>query len=96
MALRIALDDEQSGIGTPAPLAYARIVHYTHDVKNNLIQVALDVHFNQQARNQDRNPIKGLGFQTTEADVNVFTGGMQARLYSWLKTQPDFLGALDV
>ena len=96
MALQIALDDTQSEIGAAVPAAYVRIVLYTHDVKNDLIQVALDFHYNQAARNAGRRPIKGAGYQTTENAVNVFTGGMQARIYSWLKTLPEFAGAVDV
>jgi hypothetical protein len=96
MALQLALDESQTEMGTPAPAAYARIVQYSHDLKNDIIQIVVEFHYNQQARNQGRRPLKGAGYSTNDAAVMVFPGGIQAKLYSYLKTLPEFAGATDV
>ena len=95
MALQIPLDEEQSGIGVPAPEAYAKIVIYTHDIKNDAIQMAVEFHFNVQAMRRDRRPMKGAAYQLLGSELSG-TGNFRSQLYEWLKARPEFDGSADV
>jgi hypothetical protein len=95
MALQINLADTDSGVGVAAPMAYVRIVIYTHDIKSDALSFAVEYHYNQQARNQGRNPIKGASYAVLEAQL-VTTGNIRVRMYDYLKTLPEFTGAIDV
>jgi hypothetical protein len=96
MALQVALDDTQTELGTAAPAAYAKIVQYTHYIVDDYVIIVVEYHYNQAAKNAGRRPLKGATYRATEAEVNAFTGNMQNRCYSWLKTLPEFAGATDV
>jgi hypothetical protein len=95
VALQVALDDAGTDIGTAAPTAYAKIVQYTHYVVADRVQIVVEFHYNQAAKNTGRRPLKGATYNAPEAAVNAFTGNMQNRCYSWLKTLPEFAGATD-
>jgi NADP-dependent 3-hydroxy acid dehydrogenase YdfG len=71
-------------------------MQYTHRVVENRVQIVVEFHYNQAAKQAGRRPLKGAVYEATEAAVNAFTGTMQNRCYSWLKTQPEFTGATDV
>jgi hypothetical protein len=81
-------------VGVAAPEAYVRIVYYTVDIKNDSLFFAIEYHYNQQARNQNRNPIKGATY--TVPDSILTGGGKLAAMYTYLKTLPEFAGAVDV
>ncbi len=95
MALQISLAEEVSGIGQDVPAAYVRIVLYTHDIKSDAVSFAVEFHINQQARNRNRGPIKGAAYLVNGVDL-AGTGSIRNQLYTWLKTLPEFAGALDV
>lgn len=95
MALQIDLPDTDSGVGVAAPAAYARIVIYTHDIKNDALMFAVEYHYNAQAKNQGRNPMKGASYSVLEAEL-VGTGNIRSKMYDYLKTLPEFVGAIDV
>jgi hypothetical protein len=96
MALQVALDDTQTELGTAAPAAYAKIVQYTHYVVDDRVQIVVEFHYNQAAKAAGRRPLKGATYMALESEVNAFSGTMQNRCYSWLKTLPEFAGATDV
>lgn len=95
MALQISLLASDSGVGVAAPVAYAHIVIYTHDVKNDALMFAIEYHYNLQARNQLRNPIKSASYSVLEAALTG-TGNLRSKMYDYLKTLPEFAGAIDV
>lgn len=95
MAIQIALDEAQTEIGAPAPNAYARIVIFTHDIKNDALQMAVEFQFDQAARQAGRRPIKGAAYQLLGTELSG-NGAIRAQLYEWLKALPEYVGGVDV
>jgi hypothetical protein len=95
MAIQISLTEEQTSIGVSAPEAYARIVVYTHDIKRDALQMAVEFHYNAAARVAGRNPIRGISYQLGGDELSG-TGGIRPQLYEWLKARPEFNGGIDV
>jgi hypothetical protein len=86
MALSISLD--QTDIGIPVADTYARIVMWRGDKDQTLIQVA---HYaSEVARQANAQPIANRTVFAATAECE----GMAA-MYDWLKTQPDYAGAVD-
>jgi len=95
MAIQIALAEADSGIGATIAAAYVRIVIYTHDIKNDTIMFAVEYHYNAQAKNQGRQPIRGASYTVTGAQLSG-TGGTRSQLYAYLMTLPEFATAVEV
>jgi hypothetical protein len=93
--LQVTLDEEQTEIGASASEAYVKLAIYTHDLKSGAIAFSIEYHYNKQAFNNGRRPIKGASYTVTEAELSG-NGGIRAQLYEWLKTRPEFAGAIDV
>jgi len=100
MALQLNLTADKTAVGMAAPEAYARIVYLTFDTKTGRVQLSVDVHANQQAREDGKAPISGgvytgvVGVDMPNIDDTI--PGIRAALYDWLKTLPDFAGSIDV
>ena len=86
MALSISLTE--TDIGIPMADTYARIVMWRGDKEQTLIQVA---HYaSKEARQADAQPVANRTVFAPTVDCE----GMAA-MYAWLKTQPDYAGAID-
>lgn len=94
MALQLNLTD--TNVGLPAPQAYARIVAYAFNAKTNEWEVAVDVYASSAARTAGKSPVSGGVFKTESTPETVPADAGRAALYSWLKTQDAFSGAIDV
>ncbi len=100
MALKLNLHESKTSIGIAVPNAYARISLLMFDTKSGYVQVTVETHSNQQARAANKNPVQskvyrgkvGVDLPSLDADIP----GVRAALYTWLKTLPDFDGAVDV
>jgi hypothetical protein len=100
MALQLALTAEQNNVGVVAPEAYARIVQLTFDTKTGKVSVAVDVHYDLAARTAGKSSITGNVYSGVTgvdmANIDDTIAGVRSVLYTWLKTLPDFAGAIDV
>lgn len=101
MALQISLPKERTNVRLAAPAAYARIVQVLLDADTKRVKVAVNVYGNVDAAARpapDQPPL------SSPVNGNVFEGNLGkeiagytlGELYTWLKTLPDFAGALDV
>ena len=95
MALQISLSAEQSGIGTPIPSAYARIVAIQWSVQDNKMAFAVEYHWNEAARRSSLRAIGGQAFQIENFDFSA-DQAVKKILYGYLKTLEVFAGAQDV
>jgi hypothetical protein len=95
MALQISLDSDTSPNGNASPSAYVRIVLFTFDIKTDMYFCVLEFHHNAAARQNGKNPIKGASYHIDGAAIPD-TGGIRNNLYTYLKTLPEFAGAIDV
>ena len=95
MALQVSLSAEQSGIGTPIPQAYARIVAFQWSLSDNRLIFAVEYHWDRAAKAAGARPI---GAQTFAIDDFNFTEDLaiKKQLYKFMKTLPAFSGAADV
>jgi hypothetical protein len=86
MALSITITE--TDIGIPMADTYARIVMWRGEKEQTLIQVA---HYaNADARQANAQPVANRTVFAPTSDCE----GMAA-MYAWLKTQPDYAGAVD-
>jgi hypothetical protein len=86
MALSISLTE--TDIGIPLADTYACIVMWRGDKNQTLIQVA---HYaTADASKANAQPVANRSFHAPTADC----AGLDA-MYAWLKTQPDYAGAVD-
>lgn len=99
MALQIALDATQSGIGVACPEAYARVVQLdwvsTGGINQGTLHFTLEWHYDVAAKNAKNRPINGsshfIGDFNWPNDKTLIKA-----IYDWCKTQPDFLSSIDV
>jgi hypothetical protein len=98
MALQLNLADTL--IGLPAPEAYARISFLTFDTRTGEVVVHIETHATAAARTAGKTPV---GMSTYRGKVGVdlpnlddTISGVRAVIYAWLKSLPDFVGAVDV
>ena len=101
MALQLNLTADKTAVGVAAAEAYARIVQLNFDTKTGKVTLSVDIHYDQAARAANKAPISGgvysghAGIDMPSIDV-ALAEGVRSTLYTWLKTQPDFAGAVDV
>jgi hypothetical protein len=99
MALQIALDATQSGIGVAVPAAYARVVQLnwtsTAGINAGTLNFTLEWHYDNAARQAGARPINGSSHSIPSFNWPNDRTLIKA-IYDWCKTQPDFLTALDV
>ena len=99
--MALQMDLQETNIGVPAPQAYVRIVAYSYDAQSNNVQVAVNIYASEAARRAGKTPIGGgiysgvVGVSFPSLDEPI-SSGVRGALYSWLKTQPAFLAAVDV
>lgn len=100
MAVTIALDETQSGIGVACPAAYGRVVYIqwvggTGNINSGTMNFNMEWHYNQQAKNNGDRPINGTLHSIPSYN---WDGSMTLpkALYDWLKLQPEYNTAVDV
>ena len=76
--------------GTTYPDAYSRITTIRCDKADAYVYVC--TYENEQARLDDAFPIKADEFKTARVDLS---GDVYVTSYTYLKTQPEFAGAID-
>jgi hypothetical protein len=101
MALQLNLTADKTAVGLAAPEAYARIVHLAFDTKTGQVTLAVDVHADAASRAASKSPVTGGIYRgITGVDMpnidEALASGVRSSLYTWLKTLPDFAGAVDV
>jgi hypothetical protein len=93
MALQIALSD--SPIGAAFPAAYARIPA-GRSLKDT-VHIQVDFYADEAAKIAEKQIVKQLFFTAPVSALDVQAGDHpHAPYYRYLKTLPDFEGALDV
>lgn len=95
MAIQIALNEEQTGLGVPAPNAYCRIVLYTEYIKIDTFQIVVEFYFDNAARQANRRPLKEEAYQLLGAELSG-NGNIKKQLYEWLATRPEFVSGVEV
>jgi hypothetical protein len=101
MALQLNLTADKTAVGLAAPEAYARIVQLSFDTRTGQVTLHVDIHADAAARNAAKAPVAGgvyrgiTGIDMPNID-EALALGVRSSLYTWLKTLPDFTGAVDV
>ena len=90
MALQMVTTD--SPVGFTFPASYCKINSITGDKEMTLLNMAWFA--DEQARLDAKNPIKVNVYQMTNAAAGVIAS--YAEGYDYLKTLPEFAGAVDV
>lgn len=86
MALQVSFN---SKFGIIFPIAYAKVVHFAGDKEQ--ISFDVGVYKDEQARVEDKEPL------TNQFYAIPYIDGMAiSSLYEYLKTLPEFTGAIDV
>lgn len=102
MALQINLPAAKTRVRVAAPQAYARINKLAYDTLSGDVELVVGVYFNQAARTDGGGPVAVLrhegkvgegGLPSLDAALG---SGVRAALYTWLKTLPEYVGAVDV
>jgi hypothetical protein len=100
MALQLNLTSDKTAVGVACPAAYARIVQLQFDTKTGKVDVAVDIHADKASRDAGKSPVSGgvysgvVGKDMPNLDDSI--PGVRSALYAYLKTLPDFAGAVDV
>lgn len=101
MGLQINLTD--TNLGIPCPEAYARITGALFDANTAMLELQVAFFTSQAARESGKTPFdrrmyRGrVGYAPGQIDIDVeLDAGFRAAVYAWLKTLPDFAGAIDV
>jgi hypothetical protein len=96
MAIQVDLKDVT--MGGPAPTAYVRINSFYRI--DNVLHVHLGIHASAEARSSSQQPIwagdKLCTIPTDMAEYGDDMAGIFSKLYVWLKTLPEFAGAIDI
>jgi len=95
MALQVSLTSENSGIGAAIPQAYARVVAIQYSIQDGKVLFAVEYHWDVAARQVPLRPIGGQTFSVEDFDFTADIGIKKA-LYTYLKTLPAFVEAIDV
>lgn len=103
MALQINLPANKNRLSADAaPQAYARIDQLTYNTKTGHIELTVGVSLNKAARDAGKANIwvfrhEGVVGQNGLPSLDSALGsGVRAALYTWLKTMPEYAGAVDV
>lgn len=94
MPLLLDISEDRCVFGVAVTGAYARIARITFDDATDMVEVAVNIWVNLQARNQGRAPIAGgvySGILGASGPASLARGV----IYTWLKTLPDFATAVD-
>jgi hypothetical protein len=101
MALQINLPAAKTRVGVAAPSAYARINRLTFNTLLGTVELHVDAYLDAAARAANKAPITSYRF-TGKVGTDLpsldqaLANGVRAALYTWLKTKPEFTGAMDV
>ena len=101
MALQINLPTAKTRVGVAAPQAYARINNLNYDTYSGTVELRVDAYFDNAARTARKSPVASFRFTGTVGkdlpSLDAALGaGVRGVLYTWLKTKPEFSGAIDV
>jgi hypothetical protein len=103
MALQISLPANRNRLSdAPAPQAYARIDSLEFNTKTGAIELVVGVSLNAAARQANKGNIcifrhRGVvGSNGVPSLDDALASGVRSALYTWLKTLPEYAGAVDV
>lgn len=92
MALQLAYTTE---FGINLPTAYHQVVGIVYDSPNNYMQITVGIYVDVDAKNNDCPPMVLKNFTSgsfnKDAPYSAFT-----LIYGFLKTLPEYAGAIDV
>jgi hypothetical protein len=96
LALQINFTDPTTKIVAPA--CYARILYMNIDALGSLVDIAVGLYFNAAARTAGGTPLVMMHFWPPIAQVATvpIPVDIQTSLYTYLKAQAFFSGAVDV
>lgn len=90
--MALQLDLATSGVGLPIKKAYARVNMMRGDKDVFLVHVVY--YANADARQNNATLVQEKSFFAPASDLTSGTNPLEMA-YEWLKTQPDFAGAID-
>jgi hypothetical protein len=93
MALQLAFTSDQTNVGLAAPEAYARFEHLSFTAPGDL-HLVVAVYANAATRLAGKRSLFSMAFIAT--GLAFATSDVQAEVYTYLKTLPEFAGATDV
>jgi len=91
MAIQIAITEETSSTGVICPAAYVR-VQAAMFPPGSAAHVSVSIHKDAAARIAGKRPVEFRSYSLTEP----LTDYSQAGIYAYLKTLPEYVGAVDV
>lgn len=91
MALQVALDAVDSMVGSSFPEAYVKLEFSR--VYKDATYLFVNWYADAQARVDNKQPVRQKEFTAQTTDL---IGDFYPAAYTWLKTQPEFAGAIDV
>ena len=94
MAIQLSIGTESS-IGAAFPAAYARVIFGRTFAEN--IVITVNLYADEQARRDDKGSFDQKHYECLQSDLSVEAGDhLHAPFYRYLKTLPEFAGAVDV
>lgn len=93
MALQISISEANSSTGIAIPEAYIRI-HIVSFRTDGAISISGVVYYNAAARQAGKQPVQSFGMILPNA--NPSAGDLRDQGYTYLKTLPEYAGAIDV
>jgi hypothetical protein len=92
--LQVAVAEEDSVIGEALPNAYVRVIQYTHNLQTDSISFFVEWFATKPAFNRGRRAIKAMNFNVLDTALTG-TGKTENKLLTYMKTLPEFAGAID-
>lgn len=97
MALQITYE---APTGDSYPAAYLLVADWNLSFRRREAVVVVELYRNDLARQADRKPVevfaRVMGAAVVQAILNRTDGDPRPAIYAWLKTLPEFAGAIDV
>jgi hypothetical protein len=97
MALQLALSESSTDVGAAFPAAYARVI-FGRTFSETCI-VTVNFYADEQARREDKREIQQRHYECLQSDVSALVekaDHLHAPFYRYLKSLPEFAGAVDV
>jgi hypothetical protein len=95
MALQLPISSSDSKVGAEFPAAYARVIFGRTFAENVVITVNL--YADEQARRDDKAEFDQKHYEALQSELSVEAGDhLHAPFYRFLKSLPEFAGAVDV
>jgi hypothetical protein len=97
MALQLSISSTDSKVGAAFSAAYARVIFGRTFAEN--IVITVNFYADEQARRDGKAEFDQRHYECLQLDVSPLVekgDHLHAPFYRWLKTQADFVGAIDV